>query len=220
MRLRERAFARALSDLRVRGTLIAASEPLRVPASDACRCCCYPTVTRTTYDSCPICRRFDDVIEDPDPEDARATANDYPLNAARRNFIDWRALYGPSDEGYAAATRRASERGPLIEGVRRALAGRPSLDIHCSVAPTRCAPIRPQRTQAQKARPARQPGQRRTHSRVSGTRDPPRTAIPRDAAFCLSTGSADHERRSLEVFTTIADGAVACVEAELGPRSI
>lgn len=210
MRLRERTFARALSDLRVQGALIAASEPWRVPAFDTCRCCCYPTVTRATYDVCP------NVIEDPDPEDAWATANDYPLNAARRNFIDWRAMYGPSDEGYAEATRRAAERGRLIEAYDALLpdvhpwtfiAALPRLDA------LRSALYEP------KLRRHDRPVSPESVARIRAYREHEIHRALRSRGmplFASRPGPPTGERRSLEVFTTIADGAIACVEAELG----
>ena len=117
LQLRRRSFQLVLADLRVQGALIAAT-PGRMPNFAVCPCCGYPTLTtRGYYDTCEICFWDDDGQDDPDADEVFGGPNsDYSLSEARRNFIDGRTHYRPSDPQFARETASAAERVRLIAG--------------------------------------------------------------------------------------------------------
>lgn len=115
LQIRRLAFELGLSDLRVQGALLVVSAPYQVPKLAVCPCCGYPTLEwRGRFDGCHVCGWEDDGQDDPRADEVFGGPNsDYSLTEARRNFIDHRTQYRPSDEDHferVAQTRAVRQR--------------------------------------------------------------------------------------------------------------
>jgi len=101
---RRLAFELGLSDLRVQGALILISAPYEQPRIEVCPCCGYPTLERRAYhDTCDLCSWEDDGQDDARADEVWGGPNtSYSLTEARRNFIDHRTTYRPSDDQHFA----------------------------------------------------------------------------------------------------------------------
>ena len=115
---RRLAFELGLSDLRVQGALILISAPYKQPRIEVCPCCGYPTLERRDYhDSCDLCWWEDDGQDDARADEAWGGPNgSYSLTEARRNFIDHRTKYRPSDhERFARVEPHRAARQDIID---------------------------------------------------------------------------------------------------------
>ena len=116
LQLRRRSFELVLADHRVQGALIACAGS-RMPQLAVCPCCGYPTIwVRGQYDICSLCGWEDDDQDDATADEVWGGPNrDYSLTEARRNFIDSRTQYRPSDDAFLRAQQVAVERERVIE---------------------------------------------------------------------------------------------------------